>query len=290
MKLDGARCLVTGCSSGIGRATALALATAGASVIATARGGDSIAGLAAHGLDVAELDVTDDATVRRVVTASEPLDIVVNNAGYGLDGAIEEVADDELLAQYDTNVFGVWRVCRAVLPGMRQRGRGAIVNVSSFGGQAPFPGIGAYRSSKFAVEGLTWTLHLEVAHFGIRVLSVQPGLVETDFGTRSFKRARAIGPESPYEAMRVAAVPAYDRMSPTGLSPEAVADAITAELRKDSGPLRLRVGEDAERMTRAAEAGPAAYERMLVEQLGFDWHPRSGQLEESTPPSRGSAP
>jgi NAD(P)-dependent dehydrogenase (short-subunit alcohol dehydrogenase family) len=277
---------VTGSSSGIGRATALALASAGARVIATARARDSIAALAAHGLDVAELDVTSDAAVRRVVTASEPLDIVVNNAGYGLEGAVEEVADDELLAQYDTNVFGVWRVCRAALPAMRQRGHGAIVNVSSFGGQAPFPGIGAYRSSKFAVEGLTWTLHLEVAHFGIRVLSVQPGLVETDFGTRSFKRARAIGPAGPYEGMRVAAAPAYDRMSPTALSPEAVADAITAELRKDSGPLRVRVGEDAERMTHAAEAGPAAYERMLVEQLGFDWHPLS--VESAPPPGMGA--
>jgi NAD(P)-dependent dehydrogenase (short-subunit alcohol dehydrogenase family) len=277
VKLERARCLVTGCSSGIGRATALALAGAGARVLATARVAASIAELAADGLDVAQLDVTDDAAVRRVVAAAGPLDVVVNNAGYGLEGAIEEVADDELLAQYDTNVFGVWRVCRAAIPGMRQRGRGAIVNVSSFGGQAPFPGIGAYRSSKFAVEGLTWTLHLEVAHFGIRVLSVQPGLVETDFGTRSFKRARAIGPESPYEAMRAAAAPAYERMSPTGLSPEDVAEALTAELRKDSGPLRLRIGEDAARMTQAAEAGPAAYERTLVEQLGFEWHPRPGE-------------
>ena len=172
VKLDQAHCLVTGCSSGIGRATALALADSGAYVVATARDVDSIAGLAAPGLTVAVLDVTDDANVRRVVAAAEPLDVVVNNAGYGLEGAIEEVADDELTAQYDTNVFGVWRICRAVLPGMRARGSGAIVNVSSFGGQAPFPGIGAYRSSKFAVEGLTWTLHLEVAHFGIRVISV----------------------------------------------------------------------------------------------------------------------
>ncbi len=272
MNLEGSRCLVSGCSSGIGRATALALAASGAGVVATARSMESIAGLAGRGLELAELDVTDDEAVRRVVTQVEPLDVVVNNAGYGLDGAIEEVADDELLAQYDVNVFGVWRMCRAVLPGMRNRRRGAIVNISSFGGQAPFPGIGAYRSSKFAVEGLTWTLHLEVAHFGIRVLSVQPGLVETDFGTRSFKRARAIGPDSPYDEMRAAASPAYERMSPVALSPDAVAEAIVLELKKDSGPLRLRVGDDAERMSAAAEAGPEAYDRTLTEQLGFRWH------------------
>jgi NAD(P)-dependent dehydrogenase (short-subunit alcohol dehydrogenase family) len=286
VKLDGARCLVTGCSSGIGRATALALAGAGAHVLATARTRGSIADVVLERLRIAELDVTDDAAVRRVVAASGPFDIVVNNAGYGLEGAIEEVADDELLAQYDTNVFGVWRVCRAALPGMREQRRGAIVNISSFGGQAPFPGIGAYRSSKFAVEGLTWTLHLEVAHFGIRVLSVQPGLVDTDFGTRSFKRARAIGPHGPYEEMRAAAAPAYERMSPTALSPASVADAITAELRKDSGPLRLRIGDDAKRMTDAAEAGPPAYESMLIEQLGFDWHPRS--RKSASPSSRAT--
>lgn len=273
MRLEGARCLVTGSSSGIGRATALALAAAGAHVSATARRHEDVAQLVGSGIESAELDVTDDAAVRRVVAAVEPLDVVVNNAGYGVLGAIEEVADDELLAQYDTNVFGVWRVCRAVLPSMRERGAGAIVNISSFGGQAPFPGIGAYRSSKFAVEGLTWTLHLEVAHFGIRVLAVQPGLVETDFGTRSLRQARAIGPASPYEAMRRAAAPAYDRMSPTALQPEAVAGAIVAELRKDRGPLRLRVGEDAERLTAAAEAGPEAYDRTVVDELGFAWHP-----------------
>jgi PPOX class probable F420-dependent enzyme len=185
-------------------------------------------------------------------------------------GAVEEVADDELFEQYDTNVFGVWRMCRAVLPAMRERGRGVIVNVSSFGGQAPFPGIGAYRSSKFALEGLTWTLRLEVAHFGIRVIAVQPGLVETDFATRSLKRA--CRPASAYDPMREAAARAYPRMSPKALPPEAVADAIVAAVALDRGPLHVRVGEDTERVLAAVRAGEEAYERYLVEELGFDWH------------------
>jgi NAD(P)-dependent dehydrogenase (short-subunit alcohol dehydrogenase family) len=152
---------------------------------------------------------------------------------------------------------------------MRERGRGAIVNVSSFGGQAPFPGIGAYRSSKFAVEGLSWTLHLEVAHFGIRVLVVQPGLTETEFepSMRFAPRLEA------YEEMRASGDRAYPRMSPTAMPPAQIAAAIVAELREGERPLRLRVGEDTERVIGVVERGQEAYERFLVEELGFDWHP-----------------
>jgi NAD(P)-dependent dehydrogenase (short-subunit alcohol dehydrogenase family) len=170
-------------------------------------------------------------------------------------------------------VFGPWRLCRAVLPGMRDQGTGVIVNVSSFGGQVPFPGIGAYRSSKFAVEGLTWSLHLEVARFGIRVVSIQPGLVDSDFGTRSIRRAAGMTPGNAYQAMRDSAARAYPQMSPQALSSEAVADAIVAEIARDSGPLHVRVGEDAERMIAAVLAGDEAYERYLVDDLGFDWLP-----------------
>jgi NAD(P)-dependent dehydrogenase (short-subunit alcohol dehydrogenase family) len=219
-----------------------------------------------------ELDVTDPQAVDRCVATPQPLDVLVNNAGYGLEGAVEEVADDELLEQYDVNVFGVWRMCRAALPRMRERGSGAIVNVSSFGGQAPFPGIAAYRSSKFALEGLTWTLRLEVAHFGIRVLSVQPGLTDTDFGKRSLRRARLSKNGGPYAAMRASAARAYPKMSPTAQAPEAVAHAIVSALREDWPPLHVRVGEDGKRILATLAKGDDEYERYLVEELGFDWH------------------
>ncbi len=208
----------------------------------------------------------------RAVAAVGRVDVLVNNAGYGLEGAVEEVADDELREQYETNVFGPWRLIREVLPGMRERGRGAIVNVSSFGGEVPYPGIGAYRTSKFAVEGLSFTLHLEVAHFGIRVLDVQPGLTSSDFGPK-MKAARGLLPA--YGPMRDCSAQTYPRMSPEALPPETVADAIVVELCRDSGPLRLRVGEDADRMVAAVRAGDEAYERYLVRDLGFDWHPLS---------------
>lgn len=237
---------------------------------ASARRLDSIAGLAQAGLDVVQLDVTSRDDIETALARAGEVDVLVNNAGYGLEGAVEEVGDDELLEQYDTNVFGPWRLIRAVLPGMRARKSGAIVNVSSFGGEVPYPGIGAYRTSKWALEGLSWTLHLEVAHFGIRVLDVQPGLVESDFGPK-MKTARRL--ESAYDPMRECSAHTYPRMSPAGLPPEAIADAILAELRKDTGPLRVRVGEDAHRMVAAIRSGDEAYERYLVEELGFDWHP-----------------
>lgn len=278
-ELRGRRCLITGCSSGIGRATAVALAEAGAEVFATARDVRTIGDLAGPGVTLLELDVTDRVAIDRAVADAEPLDIVVNNAGYGLEGAIEEIDDDELLAQYDVNVFGVWRMCRAVLPGMRERRAGTIVNVSSFGGQMPFPGIGAYRTSKFAVEGLSWTLHLEVARFGIRVVDVQPGLVDTDFGTRSIRRARRMADDGPYAQMRADIAPSYGRMSPPpGLASAEVAAAIVAELHRASGLLHVVIGEDARRMIAAATSGEAAFEAVLEHELGLRLRPPADGL------------
>jgi len=273
MKLEGKRALVTGCSSGIGRALAIELAAAGARVLATARDPKSISDLNAVA-ETARLDVSDPENVAAVVAAAEPIDLLVNNAGYGLSGAVEEVADDELLEQFQTNFFGPWRLCRAVLPGMRTRRSGGIVNISSFGGQAPFPGIGAYRSSKFALEGMSWTLFFEVTHFGIRVLDVQPGLVASDFGTRSLKQARGLEADGPYREMREIADAAYPRMSPTAMSPDFVAKRVVTELQKEGGPLRLRIGEDAEHVMATVKAGDDAYERFVVDDLGFHWHPR----------------
>ncbi|HEX4467348.1 MAG TPA: SDR family oxidoreductase [Solirubrobacteraceae bacterium] len=262
---------MTGCSTGIGRATARALAGRGARVIATARDVSDVAGLAAEGLEALALDVSDPRSVDEALAAAGAVEIVVNNAGYGVEGAVEEVGDDDLREQFETNVFGVWRICRGVLPGMRERASGAIVNVSSFGGQAPFPGIGAYRSSKFALEGLTWTLRLEVAHFGIRVLSVQPGLTASQFGD-SLRRGEHFDAGGVYAPMRERAAIAYAQMSPAALDPETVAEAIVDGITAERTPWRIRVGDDAWRMTAFVESSADAYERELVEGLGFDWH------------------
>ncbi len=281
MKLSGARTLITGCSSGIGRALAFEMSAAGADVWATSRQQASILDLEEHGIRTLSLDVTRPEDVSRAIVEIEGVDILINNAGYGVEGAVEEIDDDSLREQYETNVFGPWRLCRAVLPNMRLRGVGAIVNISSFAAHVPFPGIGAYRSSKFALDGFTWTLHLEVAHFGIRVISIEPGLVDTDFGTRSIRRGAGYRVGSPYGLMRESAATAYPRMSPFALPPEVVARAVVSELQAESGPLHVRVGEDAERMVKSIAAGEWEYQRYLVEDLGFGWHPMPDSLSDT---------
>jgi NAD(P)-dependent dehydrogenase (short-subunit alcohol dehydrogenase family) len=177
--------LVTGCSSGIGRATAEHLAGLGHTVVATARRVESIADLAARGCRPLALDVTDDASMRAAVDATIAahgrIDVLVNNAGYSQSGAVESVPIARVRAQFETNVFGPLRLTQLVLPGMRARRRGRIVNVSSMGGRLVFPGGGVYHASKYAIEALSDGLRYELRPFGIAVVLIEPGLVRTQF-------------------------------------------------------------------------------------------------------------
>lgn len=198
--------LVTGCSSGIGRATAERLARAGWTVYATARRLESIAGLEQKGCRLLSLDVTDDASMRAAVGVIEraegAVDALVNNAGYSQSGAVESVPIDEARRQFETNVFGLARLTQLVLPGMRRAGSGRIVNVSSMGGRFTFPGGGWYHASKHAVEALSDALRFEVQSFGIQVVVIQPGLIRTSFAEA------AVGSieydDGPYAAFNVA--------------------------------------------------------------------------------------
>lgn len=178
--------LITGCSSGIGHATALRLAAKGDRVYATARRPDQIADLAEAGCKTLALDVDDDASMSAAVSAIEaesgPIGALVNNAGYSQSGALETLPMERLRAQFETNVFGLVRMCQLVLPGMRTAGRGHIVNLSSMGGKLTFPGGGAYHATKHAVEALSDALRFEVSGFGIKVVIVEPGLIVTNFG------------------------------------------------------------------------------------------------------------
>lgn len=176
--------LITGCSSGIGRATALRLARAGHTVYASAR--QSPNELAAAGCRTLALDVTDDASMVRAVQQIEAehgaVDVLINNAGYSQTGALEEIPIDLLRKQFETNVFGLVRLTQLVLPGMRRQGSGRIVNLSSMGGKLTFPGGGAYHATKHAVEALSDALRFEVRGFGIDVVLIEPGLIRTGFG------------------------------------------------------------------------------------------------------------
>ncbi|MCU1492047.1 MAG: putative oxidoreductase [Acidimicrobiaceae bacterium] len=276
MRLRGARALVTGCSTGIGLATVEALAEEGSEVWATTRSEMSPRSALPSGVQVVALDLTDPTQVSRLVDEIGPLDLLVNNAGYGVEGAVEEVGDEDLRAQFETNVFAPWRLCRSVLPAMRAKRSGVIVNVSSFGAHVPFPGIGAYRSSKFALEAMTWTLHLEVAHFGIRVIAIEPGLVQSAFNENSVTSVWDGDGINPYDEMRASIAVAYPRMSPEALDSRTVADRIVSEIATETGPLHVPIGEDAERMMAAVAAGEGPYHRYLVENLGFAWLPAAG--------------
>jgi NAD(P)-dependent dehydrogenase (short-subunit alcohol dehydrogenase family) len=188
---------ITGCSSGFGRELAKLVLDRGCRAVVTARDPRTIQDLtAAHeGRALAlKLDVTKKGEVTEAVRMAEAtfgsVDVLVNNAGYGYVGAVEESEEDEVRAMVDTNFFGLARMIRVVLPGMRQRRRGCIVNISSNGGLLAFPGFGYYNATKFAVEGLSEALAKEVAPLGIKVLLVEPGPFRTDWAGRSLKRTK----------------------------------------------------------------------------------------------------
>jgi NADP-dependent 3-hydroxy acid dehydrogenase YdfG len=204
-RLDGP-VLITGCSSGIGAATAARLAAAGMIVYASARRSSTLDELASHGCHPLDLDVTDEASMRAAVRAVEDMHghvwALINNAGYGEYGAVEEVSPDRIRAQFETNVFGLVRLCQLVLPGMRAAGRGRIVNMSSMGGRLVFPLGGIYHGSKYAVEAITDALRFEVAPFGIAVTLVEPGLIRTGFGATAGQTLRAAtAADSPYRGL-----------------------------------------------------------------------------------------
>jgi NADP-dependent 3-hydroxy acid dehydrogenase YdfG len=179
--------LITGCSSGIGRATALRLAAGGWSVWATARRPEAIADLAGAGCRTLALDVTDEASmqaaVEQVRDAAGGVGVLINNAGYSQSGAVETVPLDAARRQFETNVFGLARLTQLVLPGMREQGWGKVVNLGSMGGRLTFPGGGWYHATKYALEALSDALRFEVRGFGVDVILVEPGLITTEFAT-----------------------------------------------------------------------------------------------------------
>ena len=198
-----AAALVTGCSSGIGRATALALVRTGRPTWATARAPETLGELADAGCRTVPLDVTDEASMTAAVDVVEReaggVGVLVNNAGYGEFGAVEEVPLDAVRRQFETNVFGLLRLTQLVLPGMRARGSGRIVNVSSMGGRMTLPGGGIYHASKYAVEALTDALRFETRGFGIGVTLVEPGPVHSGFAEEATAAPEGDGP---YAAFR----------------------------------------------------------------------------------------
>ena len=229
--------LITGCSTGIGRATAEHLAASGWNVYATARKLESIEDLKGKGCKLLDLDVCDErsmqAGVEAVTSAEGAVGVLVNNAGYSQSGAVESVPLDQVRRQFETNVFGLVRMIQLVLPGMRRQHWGKIVNISSMGGKLTFPGGGFYHATKHAVEAISDALRFEVRGFGVDVIVIEPGLIRTRFGETAVTSMKSSSSSSdgPYadfnEAVATATAAVYEGpLARLGAGPEAVARKI----------------------------------------------------------------
>ena len=249
--------IVTGSSTGIGYETSLALARNGFLTYATMRNLNkaenikSVATKESLTLYVKQLDVTDDASVKNAVEAisSETrgrIDVLVNNAGYGLNGAFEDLAMDEIKAQYETNVFGLIRVTQAVLPTMRRQKSGTIVNISSGAGRFGFPSGSAYVSTKFAVEGLSESISYELEPFGINVVIVEPGVIRTNFGNGLVVAKKSQHPNSPYSQMMKKIANSFEELMKNSSSPSLVANVVLKAVKDENPSLRYLAGNDVE--------------------------------------------
>lgn len=275
--------LVTGCASAFGKLTSLLFARHGHTVFATmpdtARAGPLAEMAAEEGLDVRvlALDVTDRASVEAAVAAAQEaaggaLDVVVTNAGVEVRGPIEHCSDEEVLAQFDADVFGVVRVARAVLPAMRERRRGVLVNVSSIAGLVARPFGGVYSASKHAVEAVSEALHHELAPFGVRVAIVEPGQFEGDHVAHATVAA-GFGDDSPYREASDRFDVAVRKLVPDGkpAPAEVVAETIVAVAFDPGAGLRHLVGADAELVWSVRTSGDFEhYESTMRDALGWD--------------------
>jgi len=270
--------LVTGCSTGIGRAVVEDLLLQGHTVWATARRPDTLADLAERGAHVTALDVTDEASmsaaVAEVEAAHGSVGTLVNNAGFGEYGAVEEVEMDKVRAMFETNVFGLARMCQLVLPGMRRAGKGRIINIGSMGGRFTFPLGGYYHATKYAVEALTDALRMEVTAFGVDVALVEPGITRSSFVEKTTESDGMGGaPDSPYAALRASVsrsnAEAYtNRMM--SVSAESVAQVVTSAVATDRPRTRYLLTPAAKVMAAThAVAGDRVWDRLMARQFGL---------------------
>jgi NAD(P)-dependent dehydrogenase (short-subunit alcohol dehydrogenase family) len=266
--------LITGCSTGIGRATAERLAARGHTVYATARRVETIRDLRDRGCRTLALDVTDEASmtaaVDAVVREEGAVGVLVNNAGYSQSGALESLAMDDVRRQFETNVFGLLRMCQLVLPGMRDQRWGRIVNLSSMGANFVFPGGGIYHATKYAVDAISDALRFEVKGFGVDVAIVQPGLIRTEFARTA--AAESPGPAGdPYASFNASVAQStrdvYEKgaLARLGGGPEAVASAIERAVTSPSPKIRYRVTPSAHVLIRQRQLMTAGlWDRLLA--------------------------
>ena len=259
--------LVTGASSGIGEATALKLYELGYTVYGAARRVDRLEQLAQRGVRPVAMDVTDEESMRagvgRIIADTGRIDVLVNNAGYGSYGAIEDVPGAEARRQFDVNVFGAMRLTQLVLPHMREQRSGTVVNISSMGGKIFTPLGGWYHATKFAIEALSDCLRLEVKPFGINVVVIEPGGIKTEWGDIAADHLREVSGSGPYAdqaavmAKSLGSEANAGRTSPPSVIANAIGKAVTARRPKT----RYAVGFGAK---------PMIAMRRILPDRGFD--------------------
>lgn len=248
--------VVTGSSSGIGYETSLILARNGFLTYATMRNLNKSENMKLIvtkenlPIQIKQLDVTDDVSVKNaiqeILSEAGHIDVLVNNAGYGLNGAFEDLAMDEIKAQYETNVFGLVRTTQAVLPIMRRQKSGTIVNISSGAGRFGFPGSSAYVSTKFAVEGLSESMSYELEPFGIKVVIVEPGVIRTNFVDGMVVAKKSQKPNSPYSQITQKIATGFEEMMKNASSADLVAKVVLDAITDKNPSLRYLAGSDVE--------------------------------------------
>ena len=248
--------IVTGSSSGVGLESALLLARNGYITYATMRSPEKDTSMKAAvqnedlPIRIIQLDVTDENSVKnavdQVISEAGRIDVLVNNAGYSLGGALEDLSMEEIKPQFETNLFGLIRVTQAVLPIMRKQRSGRILNISSGSGIFGFPGLSAYVSTKFAVEGLSESIAYELEPFGIKVILIEPGFVKTNFANSMLISKKAQDPTSSYSQMMQRIAASSNELAKSGSSAELVANVILDAATNPNPRLRYLVGKDVE--------------------------------------------
>jgi NAD(P)-dependent dehydrogenase (short-subunit alcohol dehydrogenase family) len=278
--------VVTGSSSGIGFETALLLARSGFHTYASMRNLEKsksiteIANTEKLPLQVVQLDVNDDISVKnaidKIVAENKRIDVLVNNAGYGLFGSLEDISIEEIKAQFETNFFGVIRVTQQVLPVMRKQNSGSggtIVNVSSVGGRIGVPVLSAYQSTKFALEGLSESMSYELEPFGIRVVIIEPGFIRTNIVNSSITAQKALDPKSPYFSLMQKVENHFKSMIENASSsspPEEVAKVILQAITSKNPQLRYTVGNDAATIIQARMNMPdKEFKKMIMQNFSM---------------------
>jgi len=268
--------IVTGSSSGIGYETSLALARDGFYTFATVRNpkkAEKILQIAKKenlNIEIIELDVDDEksisAAIEKIISKKQRIDVLVNNAGWGLFGSVEDVSMKDFRAQFETNFFGIISIIQKVAPIMRKQGSGVIVNVSSVAGRIGFPGSPAYISSKFALEGLSESLRYELGQFGVKTIIIEPGVIKTNFFS-SMKIAEP-KPDSPYKEITEKVIMGIKMMAELGTPPSEVATTILHAIKEENPRPRYIVGNDAQMFLEAKKTKTdAEFENYLKKEL-----------------------